>query len=419
MKLRWWVCFLLFLTWLASYLDRSLLPMALPFIGQEFQLSPTLMGVAASAFFVGYAAMQIPGGLIADKFGPRTTITVGVACWSLFSLLTGTATNLKHLISLRILFGIGEGVHPPAAFKALSAWFPASERARANGFVMSSNALGPMIAPMLIAAVIGAFGWRSVFYLVSIPGFLIAFAVYWYLRDRPAEHPQMTARELSEIGVEGRKEERLGLPELLRYKALWQLFFIYMTWDVTWWGFQAWLPSYLLKGRGFTLFATGAVATLPYAAGFAGLLIAGYISDWTGKRKPVLMTLLLGNALFMLLTATATNTTMAVIFLTVTGFFLSAIHGPFWSLPMELLPTNVMGYSSGFLNTGGQIAGIASPIVIGALIQWTGHYDAGFVFMAASASVSALLVFALREPKSAARHLRTKVQDHLTADLKL
>jgi sugar phosphate permease len=114
---------------------------------------------------------------------------------------------------------------------------------------------------------------------------------------------------------------------------------------------------------------------------------------------------LLGNALFLLLTATAANTTMAVIFLTATGFFLPAIHGPFWSLFMDFFPSSVMGYSSGFINTGGQIAGIASPIVIGALIQLTGHYDAGFVFMACSAGVSALLVMALREPKSGVRYL--------------
>ena len=390
MKVRWWICFLLFLTWLVSYIDRSLLPMALPFIGQEFHLSPTLMGVAASAFFVGYAAMQIPGGLIADKFGARKTITLGVTCWSLFSFLTGRASNLTSLILVRILFGIGEGVHPPAAFKALSAWFPSSERARANGLVMSSNALGPMIAPILIATAIGAFGWRSAFYLISIPGLLIAFAVYWFLRDQPAGAP------------EGRTEERLGFSALVRYKALWQLFFAYMTWDVTWWGFQAWLPSYLLKSRGFTLASTGIVATLPFAAGVVGLLIASYISDRTGKRKPVLVAVLLGNALFLLLTATAANTTMAVIFLTATGFFLPAIHGPFWSLFMDFFPSQVMGYSSGFINTGGQIAGIASPIVIGALIQFTGHYDAGFLFMAGSACVSAGLVMALREPKSSA-----------------
>ena len=99
----------------------------------------------------------------------------------------------------------------------------------------------------------------------------------------------------------------------------------------------------------------------------------------TARRKPrlVLASVLLGNALFMLLTATAANATTAVVFLTATGFFLPAIHGPFWSLVMDLLPSRVIGSSSGFLNTGGQIAGITSPIIIGALIQLTGHYEAG------------------------------------------
>lgn len=399
MKVRWWVCFLLFLTWLMSYIDRSLMPMAIPLIAQEFHMSPTVMGVVISAFFIGYGSMQIPGGIIADKFGARKTITLGVASWSLFSLLTGTASNLTSLIWVRILFGLGEGMHPPAAFKALSAWFNSAERARANGFVMSSNTIGPMIAPILFATVMGAFGWRKAFYLVSIPGFLITLAVYWYLRDTPAEHPKITAGELAEIGTEGSRQEKISFSELSKYKALWQLFFIYMTWDVTWWGFQAWLPSYLLKVRGFTLVNTGVVAALPFAAGFIGLLICSYISDWTGKRKAILVSVLLGNALFMLLTATASNSTTAVIFLTATGFFLPAIQGPFWSLAMDLLPSRVMGYSSGFINTGGQIAGVGAPIIIGALIQWTGHYDAGFLFMAMSAGLSTLIVATLRVPK--------------------
>ena len=182
-----------------------------------------------------------------------------------------------------------------------------------------------------------------------------------------------------------------------------------MTWDVTWWGFQAWLPSYLLKVRGFTLVKTGAVAALPFAAGFIGLLICSYISDWTGKRKAILVSVLLGNALFMLLTATASTATSAVIFLTATGFFLPAIQGPFWSLSMDLLPSRVMGYSSGFINTGGQIAGIGSPVVVGALIQLTGHYDAGFIFMAISAGLSALLVSTLRAPKVHASTRATEV----------
>jgi sugar phosphate permease len=399
MKVRWRICFLLFLTWLMSYIDRSLMPMAIPLIGQEFHLSPTVMGVVMSAFFIGYGSMQIPGGMIADKFGARKTMTVGVAAWSLFSFLTGTAGSLASLIRVRILFGLGEGMHPPAAFKALSAWFNSAERARANGLVMSSNTIGPMIAPILFATMMGTFGWRRAFYLVSIPGFLITLAVYWYLRDTPAEHPDISAGELAEIGTEEKSREKISFAELIKYKALWKLFFIYMTWDVTWWGFQAWLPSYLLKVRGFTLVRTGAVAGLPFAAGFVGLLIASYVSDWTGKRKAVLVAVLLGNAFFMVLTATASSAAMAIIFLAATGFFLPAIQGPFWSLAMDLLPSRVMGYSSGFINTGGQIAGVGAPIIIGALIEWTGHYDAGFLFMALSAGLSALLVATIRAPK--------------------
>jgi sugar phosphate permease len=406
MKVRWRICLLLFLTWVMSYVDRSLMPMALPLISQEFHLSPTVMGVVISAFFVGYASMQLPGGILADKFGPRKMMTAGVALWSIFSVLTGAVSSLTNLIWVRILFGLGEGIHPPAAFKTLSNWFNSSERGRASGLVMSSNTIGPMIAPLIFAVLMGAYGWRNAFFLISIPGFLIAIIVYWYLRDQPAEHPAMTARELAEIGEEKNRDE-VSFREVLRYKALWQLFFIYMAWDVTWWGFQAWLPSYLLKERGFTLLATGAVAGLPYAAGFIGIVAAAFVSDHTRKPRLVMASVLLGNAVFMLLTATASNATTAVVFLTATGFFLPAIHGPFWSLVMDLLPPRVIGSASGFLNTGGQIAGIAAPVIIGALIELTGHYEAGFTFMALSAGVSAFLVGVLKESK--ARTVATSV----------
>jgi sugar phosphate permease len=399
MKIRWWVCFLLFLTWLISYIDRSLMPMALPLIGEEFHLSPTVMGGVISAFFLGYASMQIPGGIIADKIGARKAMTLGVAGWSTFSLLTGMVSSLRALIWVRIFFGLGEGIHPPSAFKILSTWFNRSEKARANGFVMSSNTLGPMIAPLLFATLVRAYGWRSAFYLVSIPGFLLTIAVYRYLRDQPAEFPGITPGELEEIGARNTREEKSSLAELATRGVLWKLFFLYLTWDVTWWGFQAWMPSYLLKVRGFTLMNTGFVLVLPYAAGFLGVLACGYISDLSGKHKPVLVTVLLGNALFMVLTATSANGTIAIVFLTVTGFFLPAIQGPFWSLVMNLMPAKAIGFSSGFINTGGQIAGVISPIIIGALIQRTGHYSAGFLFMASSAVLSALLVFFLRPPK--------------------
>jgi sugar phosphate permease len=357
-----------------------------------------MMGGVMSAFFVGYALMQIPGGIIADTIGARKAITLGVAAWSIFSLLTGMVSSLRTLIWVRVFFGLGEGIHPPATFKVLSAWFSSSERARANGFMMSSNTIGPMIAPLLFATAVLTFGWRSAFYLISIPGFIITIVAYWYLRDEPSQYPGITTDELAESGTESRSKRKIPIAQLFTYRVLWHLCFIYLTWDVTWWGFQAWLPSYLLRERGFKLLNTGAVAALPFAAGLIGVLVCAHISDRSRRRKPVLILVLVGNALFMLLTATATNSIMAVIFLTITGFFLPAIQGPFWSLAMDMLPSDVMGYSSGFINTGGQIAGVISPILIGALIQSTHNYAAGFLFMSISAGLSAILVASLKNP---------------------
>jgi len=240
-----------------------------------------------------------------------------------------------------------------------------------------------------------AFGWRMAFYIISVPGFVVALGAYWLLRDRPADHPRVNPEELAEIGNDEQTQRKITFSELLQYPVLWQLFVIYMLWDVTWWGFGAWLPSYLFKVRGFSMAHTGWVTAMPYAAGFIGVSVAGWISDRTGRRKTVLAVVLVGIAVFLVLTAIAPNVTTAVICLTAAGFFLPAVHGPFWALPMDMLPSRVMGYAAGFVNTGGQIAGIASPIVIGALIQWTGSYYAGFIFMAISATISALLVATL------------------------
>jgi sugar phosphate permease len=171
-----------------------------------------------------------------------------------------------------------------------------------------------------------------------------------------------------------------------------------MAWDATWWGFQSWLPSYLFD-RGFTLVKTSAVASLPYAAGFVGMLVTSHVSDRLRNRRAVLIAVLLGDAIGMLLTSMAANNTLAVVFLIATGFFLPAVHGPFWSLSMDLLPAHVGGASAGFLNMGGQLAGLLAPVIIGALVQWTGHFEAGFVFMAISAGIAASLVMTLRERK--------------------
>lgn len=405
MKVGWRIIAILFLAWMMSYFERAMISTALPFIGHDFGLTATVMGFVSSAFFIGYALMQIPGGIIADRFGSRKTIAIGILVWSVFSALTGTAGGLATLIWIRILFGLGEGVFPPGSWKMLSNWFKPATRATANAVMLCSNLVGPALAPLVFAPLMGAVGWRHSFWILAIPGLAVAVLAWWYLRDRPRDHPKITPAEIEELASEEDSRPvtdgglRASLKQMLRTGVLWKLFFIWMTWDVTWWGFLSWLPTYLYSARGLTLTKTGLMTALPYVVGLAGMLLAGYLADKLKSRKAVMIPVLIGNAVFMTMMAFATSATSVVIALIGIGFFLPAMYGPFWSLPMDLLPSKVMGYAAGFINFGGQIAGFTAPIVIGALVQGSGHYVAGFVFMAVSAVVSLVLTVSLKEKR--------------------
>src|SRR5688572_4584344 len=119
-KHRYSVLSVLFFTYLLCYLDRMVMATAIPFIAEDFNLSRTAMGGVLSAFFVGYAVMQIPGGLLADRFGSQIILTITIIWWSIMTALTGVVGSLAALLAIRLLFGIGEGPFPPACSKAVA-----------------------------------------------------------------------------------------------------------------------------------------------------------------------------------------------------------------------------------------------------------------------------------------------------------
>src|SRR4051812_20664517 len=123
-KHRYTILGILSCAWLLCYVDRMVMATAIPFIAKDLHLSPLVMGGVLSAFFAGYALMQIPGGLLADRFGPRAVLTASIAWWSVLTALTGMVPGLTAMLVIRTLFGVGEGPFPSSAAKALSNWFP-------------------------------------------------------------------------------------------------------------------------------------------------------------------------------------------------------------------------------------------------------------------------------------------------------
>lgn len=389
---RWTIIAVLFVTWLISYFDRSLIATALPFIGRDFGLSPTLKGFVSSAFFIGYAAVQIPGGILADRVGPRRVAFAAVLGWSIFCALTGAAGSILTLITVRILFGLTEGAFSPASWKILSMAVDETNRARANALMLTSNLVGPALAPIVLAPFIASIGWRPAFWCLAVPGIFAAFICLKFL---PA------AKNGSGANNDGQNEtpaEPISMRKALMNPVIGKLFLIWGTWDITWWGFISWVPSYLYSGRAFSLEKTGLLASLPFAVGILGMLGAGYAADRIAKRRTVIMVCLVGNATFLTLLALAKSPGAAIACLIGAGFFLPAMYGPFWSLPMQLLPSSLMGAGAGLINFAGQLAGFISPIVIGWTIAVTGTYTAGFLFLAAAAVICLLITASLREP---------------------
>ena len=202
-KARYTVLSLIWLAWLLSFLDRMVMSVSLPFIGRDLNLDTTQQGLIISAFFVGYAAFQIPGGFLADRFGARKIMAIGIAWWSVFTSLTGMVFTLPLMLAVRFLFGIGEGCFPSASWKMISTYFPSKERGRATAIQSTVNTLGPALAVIVAASIIGAFGWHMVFIVLGIPGLLIAAGIYFFTRDNPKDHPSITQQDLDELAADG------------------------------------------------------------------------------------------------------------------------------------------------------------------------------------------------------------------------
>lgn len=399
---------ILFFAWTVAYMDRMVMTVAIPYIAKDFNLTPLAMGVVMSSFFAGYALFQIPGGLLADKFGSRKVMAGAIAWWSVFTAFTGMAASLTSMLFIRFIFGIGEACFPGGSWKTIANWFPKKERATANAVMMSSNALGPAIAPLFVVGIMAAFSWRSVFYFLFIPGILVVCLVWFVIKDNPAESKLISPEELKVIqdGVEVEQIEqteetkKLNLKDVLKLPVVWKIFFMWFTFDITFWGFSSWMPTYLVNARGFDLVKMGITASLPFFAGTVGVILGGYLSDkfFVGKRRNLIIGAELLTALSLYLTYSTSAEGMAMVALTASGFFVCIAFGAIWALPMNILPPEVMGGSSAFINFAGQIAGFISPIVMGLLVQLSGgKFVTAFIFIIAGILLSAAIAFTVSE----------------------
>jgi len=409
-KYRHTALFVLFMVWIVSYMDRMVMATAIPYIAKEFNLAPIAVGSVLSAFFFGYATFQIPGGILADKFGPRKVMVWAITWWSAFTAFTGMVNNLTTMLWVRAIFGAGEGIAPAATWKACATWSPARLRGVTSALMLCSNALGPALAPLFVAAVMSAWGWRAVFYSLTLPGLLLAAWIWFNLPDNPADKKGITPEELDElksdkpIGSTLAGGAQMSFWDILRQEAVWKSFFILFFNNMVAWGFTSWLPSFLVQARGLSLAQLGIVASLPFFAGTVGWALGGWLSDHPFKhnRKIPLIAFQWITAGTLYMTYTAQTLQSLVIWQTLAGFTLYVAVGVVFSLPVSAISKEITGRAMGIVNTAGQVAGFVSPLIIGFLVQMSRSgaksFDTAFMFLIAAVLASSLV--AMTFPKS-------------------
>jgi len=427
-RLRWVLILWMFLMSAIAYLDRVNISIAGQAIQQEYKLSNLHLGWVFSAFVIGYALFQAPGGRLADRFGPRRVITIGVIWWGLFTTLTalvpvGISLAVALLVAVRFLLGVGEAVVYPSSNRLVAHWIPSGERGIANGLIFAGVGAGAGITPPLITYILLNWGWRWSFYVSALLG-LLAGAV-WYLlaRDTPQKHPWISKRELATIesGLPAPVKElgaQKALPwgRILGNKNILAVTLSYFAYGYVAWIFFTWFFIYLSKVRGLDLKASAGYSMLPFIAMATCSPLGGWIADILtkryGKRVGRCGFAMFGIGLAAVFIALATQVESARLASVALAGGVGAMYlaqSAFWAVTADLAGSSA-GSASGLMNMGGQIGGATTAFLTPLIADHFG-WTASFLVAAgvcALGSVAWLLVDPYAQithkPAQAGRH---------------
>lgn len=268
------------------YVDRVCISTAKGPIVAELGLSDAQFGWVLSAFALGYALLQTPSGMAADRLGARRILAAIVTIWSVFTGLTALAWNFPSLVVIRFLFGAGEAGAFPGMARAVFSWIPVRERGLVKGINFSASRLGAAITMPLLPLMIAALGWKLAFGMLMLIGFVWATAWWFWFRDEPADHPRISPEELALI-TSGRQQAggangpapALPLGTMLRSGQLWLMMGQYFASNFTFFFCLTWLFPYVQKTYSLTYTQAGFYAMIPLLAGAAGNIVAGWVVD--------------------------------------------------------------------------------------------------------------------------------------------
>ena len=373
---------LLFCGTAINYIDRVNISIAAPVLLQETGWSKIEFGWVFSAYLIGNALLQIPGGVLADRWSARKVLAVAFCGFSLFTLLTPLgARAFALLLALRFLVGAFESLTFPAVCAINSRWFPQPEVGRAHTLSISGITVGQVVAYLLIPWIILTSTWQMVFYVNAALGFLWAALWFWFARDTPAEHPHISAAERNHIeaSLPPKPSRQMALRTVFTTPSLLALAFAFMCWAYVIWLMVFWFPTYLSEVCGLAMSRVAIAGVAVMSAAFIGLVGGGALADsflrrgrspqFARARLPGICILL---ALpFLLATPLVESTLPSIACLVTFALFFNGGLAGFSTVSVEF-NRHQAGAIYGALNTCAAFAGIFGPLTAGYLLSGSG-----------------------------------------------
>lgn len=390
---RWGIGALLGAGVLVNYIDRIGLSVAAPQIKEMFALTPVELGLLFSAFAWSYSLLQIPVGMVMDRFGPTRVGRWGAFLWGVASIITAFSSGFAGIFAARILLGIAEAPAFPVSAKATGYWFPRHERGLATAMFDAAAKFSNVIGVPLVAVVIVAFGWRWGFGLTALLSFTYFFAFYFFYRD-PSADTKLSMAEYTYIKEGGGAPEgpsEAGAVSMLGYlltkSKVWGLTIGFAAYGYTFYLFLTWLPGYLVQSMHMSILQSAGYAAIPWAfATLTDLFVGGWLIDHLvakGKNESMVRkTVLVVGMTFGLAVFGATQTTdpvWAIFWISIALGGLASAAPVGWSLPSLIAPKGGAGTIGGIMNFANNLMGAAAPIVTGYIVGATNSFSNAFL----------------------------------------
>ncbi|RKP57816.1 MFS transporter [Pararobbsia silviterrae] len=395
---------LLFICYVAAYLDRVNVGFAKLQMLSDLQFSETVYGLGAGIFFIGYAVCEVPSNIMLHKVGARVWLSRIMLTWG---VLAGAMIFVKTPTTfyiLRLLLGIAEAGFLPGVVHYLTYWYPSAKRGRVAAIfftaIPASGLIGGPLSGWIMQSLSGAHGfagWQWMFLVEAVPSIVLAFVLFFKLPNRIADASWLDAEEKhllqKAIDEDEAQKQHVPIARIFTDKRVLILIAVCYCLALGNYGISFWLPS-IIKATGVkSILETGLLSAIPSAAAIVGMVLLGRSADRTRQRKWHLGAAMAIGGLGMWLSVVfSSNTALALTALSIASIGAFAGNALFWSLPTAFLAGAGAAAAVAFINCTTSTAGFLSPYLIGWVKDATGSTDAAMLILAGFYALGLLIL---------------------------